>query len=135
VLHWLGRDALAFGQPRTAVDLEEQALAGAAASDPAQRAEMNEVLARARFMLGATAEARAAWTAAAHERGEDPERSIPIALETFAREGPEAAKARLETLAASPGPAQDLARALLGIAARVSTDEPLVPSKSDETER
>jgi hypothetical protein len=86
-------------------------------------------------MLGATAEARAARDRGRAARGEDPERSIPIALETFAREGPEAAKARLETLAASPGPAQDLARALLGIAARVATDEPLVPAKGDETER
>ena len=96
---------------------------------------MHEVLAQARFMLGATAEARAAWTAAALARGADPGRSLPIALETFAREGPEAAKPLLETLAASPGPAQDLARALLGIAVRPSAEEPVIPAKDDEPER
>ena len=134
VLHWLGRDALTFGRPREAAEVEELALAGGPA-DAALRAEMHEVVARARFMLGATAEARDAWTAAALARGEDPERSLPIALEMFAREGPEAAKSRLETLAASPGPAQDLARALLGIAARRSTEEPVIPTKDDEPER
>jgi tetratricopeptide (TPR) repeat protein len=134
VLHWLGRDALAFGRPREAAEVEELALASGPV-DAAQRAEMHEVLARARFMLGATAEARAAWTAAALARGGDPGRSLPIALETFAREGPEVAKPLLESLAASPGPAQELARALLGIAVRPSAEEPVIPAKDDEPER
>src|SRR6185295_4141125 len=51
VLHWLGRNALASGAPIRAKAVEEEALAHAPVAAHKQRAEMNEVLARACFLV------------------------------------------------------------------------------------
>jgi tetratricopeptide repeat protein len=128
LLHWLGRDLLRAGRPEEARAHETRALAAAAATDHAQRAEMNEVLARADYLLGDVDGSRKAWTAAAVERGEDPALSAPIALETFARKGPAAAKELLSALAKAPGPAQQLAKTLRRIATAAEKPEAAKPA-------
>ena len=125
LLHWLGSDLLRAGRPEEARAHEVRALAAAAPSDHARRAEMNEVLARAQYLLGDGDASRKAWTAAAVERNEDPALSPPIALEACARKGLAAAKELLDPLAKAPGPAQQLAKALRKLA--VAAENPAAP--------
>jgi hypothetical protein len=114
---WLGEHALvARGAPAEAKARCEKTLALAKAStDSDLRARAEETLAKAGFLLGQGEVSRLAWNAAAKERGEDPKLSLPAALESFARIGPEAARNRMLPLTKADGPAQKLLERLCSI--------------------
>ncbi len=105
--------------------LEHATLAlGASPRDATLRARAQELIARTNFLLGATDRAQSAWEAACRERGDDPNLSVDIALESVARYGPKASMPRLEALVSADGPYAPLARRLLALATAPAQSEP-----------